>query len=240
MARKPPPASRPEPGLPSKQQVLDFIKDSPTEVGKREIARTFGLKGQEKIKLKALLKDMADEGLIDGRKSAYHEMGGLPKVTVLRVIDIEDGEPVAVPDTWSPEDKTPPPRVRLVERKGKMPALRKGERVLARTEETRTGWIAHPMKKLPVREDQVLGVVENRCRGQGMACAHRSPDPPCVADHRSCRGRGGPTRDGRACGSLATCRRQGYRGAGRSAGPTRFQPHCDPQIRHSACVRTPA
>jgi ribonuclease R len=32
--------------------------------------------------------------------------------------------------------------------------------VLARTEETRTGWIAHPMKKLPVREDQMLGVVE--------------------------------------------------------------------------------
>ena len=166
MARKPPPANRPEPGLPSKQQVLDFIKDSPTEVGKREIARTFGLKGQEKIKLKALLKDMADEGLIDGRKSAYHEMGGLPKVTVLRVIDIEDGEPVAVPDTWSPEDKTPPPRVRLVERKGKMPALRKGERVLARTEETRTGWIAHPMKKLPVREGQVLGVVEIDAAGK--------------------------------------------------------------------------
>jgi ribonuclease R len=46
-------------------------------------------------------------------------MGGVPKVTVLRVIEIEDGEAIAMPDTWQPDDATPPPRVRLVERKGK-------------------------------------------------------------------------------------------------------------------------
>ena len=39
MARKPKPA----PGLPSRQQILDFIKESPTPVGKREIARAFGI-----------------------------------------------------------------------------------------------------------------------------------------------------------------------------------------------------
>ena len=82
---------KPAPGLPTRQQILDFIKESPTPAGKREIARAFGLKGQEKIQLKALLRDMADEGLIDGRRTAYHEMGGLPKVTVLRIVDIEDG-----------------------------------------------------------------------------------------------------------------------------------------------------
>ena len=122
-------------GLPTHKQILEFIKDSPTPAGKREIARAFGLKGQEKIQLKALLRDMADEGLIDGRRTAYHEMGGLPKVTVLRVVDIEDGEAIAVPDTWSPGDASPPLRVRIVEGRGRsvMPALRKGERVLART-----------------------------------------------------------------------------------------------------------
>ena len=56
MARAPKPA----PGLPSKQQILDFIKESPTPAGKREIARAFGLKGQEKIKLKALLRKAAE------------------------------------------------------------------------------------------------------------------------------------------------------------------------------------
>ncbi|MCB2061278.1 MAG: RNB domain-containing ribonuclease, partial [Novosphingobium sp.] len=156
LARKPKPA----PGLPTRQQVLDFIKESPTPAGKREIARAFGLKGQEKIQLKALLRDMADEGLIDGRKTAYHEMGGLPKVTVLRVVDIDDGEAIAIPDNWAPEDATPPPRLRLVEKKGRGSALKKGDRVLARTEEAGSGWRAFPMKKLAVRSEQTLGVVE--------------------------------------------------------------------------------
>ncbi|MFN7157749.1 MAG: hypothetical protein ACK4MR_03525, partial [Erythrobacter cryptus] len=74
--------------MPTREQVLDFIQASDTPAGKREIAKAFGLKGQEKIRLKALLKDMAEEGLIDGKKSAYHRMGGLPRVTVLRVVAI--------------------------------------------------------------------------------------------------------------------------------------------------------
>jgi ribonuclease R len=146
-------------GLPTRQQVLDFIAQSSEPAGKREIARAFGLKGNEKIRLKALLKDMAEEGLIDGRKTAFHRMGGVPRVTVLRVVEVEDGEAIAIPDNWQPDDATPPPRLRMVE-KGRGSALRKGDRVLARTEETGSGWRAHPMKKLPAMADQLLGVVE--------------------------------------------------------------------------------
>jgi ribonuclease R len=160
-----------QPGLPTRKQILDFIANSAEPAGKREIARAFGLKGQEKIQLKALLRDMADEGLIDGNRTAFHRMGGVPKVTVLRVVGTEDGEALAVPDTWQPDDASPPPRLRLIERgAGKrpaQPALRVGDRVLARTEETATGWIAHPMKKLPARSDQVMGVVEIDGAGKG-------------------------------------------------------------------------
>ncbi|MGZ5791720.1 MAG: ribonuclease R family protein [Croceibacterium sp.] len=146
-------------GLPSPDQVLEFIRTADGPAGKREIARAFGLKGQEKIALKKLLADMAEEGLIDGRKSAYHRMGGLPKVTVLRVVDTEEGYPVAVPDAWQPDDGTAPPRVRIVESK-KGGALRKGDRVLARTEEAGKGWRAHPIKKLPASAEAMLGVIE--------------------------------------------------------------------------------
>jgi len=161
------------PGLPTRQQVLDFIRDSAEPAGKREIARAFGLKGQEKIQLKALLKDMAEEGLIDGKRTAYHRLGGLPKVTVLRVVDIDEGEPIAVPDNWQPDDATPPPRIRLVEQKGKsrrggsgVGALKMGDRVLSRTEESNTGWRGYPRKKLALREEQVLGVVEIDAAGK--------------------------------------------------------------------------
>ena len=161
---------RPEPGLPTRKQILDFIQNADGPAGKREIARAFALKGQEKIQLKKLLKDMAEEGLIDGKRTAYHRMGGLPKVTVLRVIDIDEGEAIAVPDTWHPEDASPPPRIRLVEAKGKrnpMGALKKGDRVLSRTEETGSGWRGYPMKKLALRSEQMLGVVEIDKSGQG-------------------------------------------------------------------------
>ena len=158
-------------GLPTQKQVLEFIQSSDSTVGKREIARAFGLKGQEKIALKKLLKDMAEEGLIDGKKTAFHRMGGLPKVTVLRVVEIDDGEPIAVPENWQPDDGAKPPRLTVIEKsrgrgsKG-MPALKVNDRILARTEETPKGWRAHPMKKLPQQTEGLIGVVEKDGRGK--------------------------------------------------------------------------
>ncbi|ABC63315.1 exoribonuclease R [Erythrobacter litoralis HTCC2594] len=151
--------------MPSREQVLEFIQSSDTPAGKREIAKAFGLKGQEKIGLKRLLKDMAEEGLIDGKKTAYHRMGGVPKVTVLRIVEIDDGESVAEPENWNPDSGEKPPRLTIVESKGgrggkRMPALKRGDRVLARTEESGKGWRAYPMKKLPARTEGLMGVVE--------------------------------------------------------------------------------
>ncbi len=151
-------------GLPTQKQVLEFIQSSSEPAGKREIAKAFGLKGQEKIALKRLLKDMAEEGLIDGKKTAYHRMGGIPKVTVLRIVAVEDGEPIAVPDNWAPDAPGEPPRLTVKEMKGKggkrTAALKRGDRVLSRTEQRDGGWVAHPIKKLPARSEGLLGVVE--------------------------------------------------------------------------------
>ena len=145
-------------GLPSRKQILDFIASSDQPAGKREIARAFGLSGQTKIDLKRLLKDMADEGLIDSSPGrAFHQSGGVPKVTVLRVQSVDDGGAVwAVPEQWHAE--TAPPRLRIVER-GKRSALGIGDRVLARTEQKGQGFIAHSMKKLARAAELVLGVV---------------------------------------------------------------------------------
>jgi ribonuclease R len=145
-------------GLPSRKQILDFIASSDQPAGKREIARAFGLSGQTKIDLKRLLKDMADEGLIDSSPGrAFHKSGGVPKVTVLRVQAVDDGGAIwGVPEQWHAE--TPPPRLRLIER-GKRSALGIGDRVLARTEERGQGLIAHPMKKLERAAELVLGVI---------------------------------------------------------------------------------
>jgi ribonuclease R len=145
-------------GLPSRKQILDFIATSDQPAGKREIARAFGLSGQAKIELKALLKDMADEGLIDSAPGrAFHKSGGVPKVTVLRIVDADDsGNVFAVPEQWHADG--PPPRLRVIER-GRRGALGVGDRILARTEERGQGYAAHPMKKLMRTAELVLGVV---------------------------------------------------------------------------------
>jgi ribonuclease R len=151
--------------MPTPAQVLEFIQSSDTPAGKREIAKAFGLKGAEKIKLKALLKDMAEEGLIDGKKTAYHRMGGVPKVTVLRIIAVDEGDLIAIPDNWAEDAPGEPPRLTIREPRGRGPkargpALRRGDRVLARTEETPEGLLAFPMKKLPARTEGLMGIVE--------------------------------------------------------------------------------
>jgi ribonuclease R len=157
MAKRPS-TKKPTGGLPSRDAILDFITSSPTPAGKREIARAFGLLGQEKILLKALLKDMADEGLIDSAPGrAFHKMGGVPKVTVLRIIDIDGDTAFAIPEHWEAEGK-PPPRIRILE-KGRRSALGVGDRILARTEERGVNLVAHPMKKLAKGEELILGVV---------------------------------------------------------------------------------
>jgi ribonuclease R len=150
---------RPTPGLPTRQQILDFIAGSDAPAGKREIARAFGLHGNEKIQLKTLLKDMADEGLIDSAPGrAFHKMGGVPKVTVLRIVDVDDsGQAYAVPESWHAD--APPPRLRVIERGKRGAAFGPGDRILARTEEAGKGWVAHPMKRLARGEEQVLGVL---------------------------------------------------------------------------------
>src|SRR4029450_11528948 len=149
---------KPKSGLPTRQQILDFIAESGQPAGKREIGRAFGLSGHDKILLKALLKDMADEGLIDSSPGrAFHKAGGVPKVTVLRIAEIDDGGNVwAVPEQWHAD--TPAPKLRVIER-GKRSALGLNDRILARPRDRGKRHVPHFMKKLQRSADLVLGVV---------------------------------------------------------------------------------
>ena len=67
--------------LPSREQVLEFIKDSPGRVGKRELARAFGLSGEGKIVLKQIMAELERSGDIErghGRRfGPYVSHGGI-------------------------------------------------------------------------------------------------------------------------------------------------------------------
>jgi ribonuclease R len=144
--------------LPTRKQILDFISTSGQPAGKREIAKAFGLRGDAKIALKRLLNDMADEGLIEtGRARAFNKAGGVPRVTVLKIVEADDsGHVFGTPEQW--EADTPAPKLRIIEKERKG-ALGIGDRVLARTEERGDKFVAHPLKKLAKKQELVLGVL---------------------------------------------------------------------------------
>src|SRR5688572_21318979 len=89
-------------GLPTKQAVLDFIKSASedksqaAQLGKREIARAFAVKGGDRVALKQLLAEMTEEGLLEGNRRGFKEPGALPPVTVLEIVARDaEGELVA-------------------------------------------------------------------------------------------------------------------------------------------------
>jgi len=81
------------PSLPSKEEVLSFIRERSGKVGTREIARAFGLKNAARAELKRMLRDLADTGAVENRRKKLHQPGALPPVTLADVTGRDsDGE----------------------------------------------------------------------------------------------------------------------------------------------------
>jgi ribonuclease R len=148
------------PKIPREADVLDFIQSSPGIVGKRDIARHFGLTGDAKIGLKALLRAMEDKGLLAKRQRKIIDRAALPPVTVLEVIGTDkDGEAYAEPVEWDEREAGKPPHVVI---EGADTAPRKGDRVLAKIQPSKDGrykFRARIIKALSAeRSNKVLGV----------------------------------------------------------------------------------
>jgi ribonuclease R len=156
------------PAPPTREQVLDFIRRSPTPVGKREIARAFQLKGADKIPLKAMLKELAESGAIDrGRKRRVAPLGALPEVAVLVIEGPDpDGDLLARPVSWAAEET--PPRIEVAPERRGAPALAAGDRILARL--SRTGaesYSARVIRQLVGQPSRVIGIFEKHPEGGG-------------------------------------------------------------------------
>lgn len=149
--------------FPSKDQILEFIKDSPGRVGKREIARAFRLDADQKMQLKKVLKELKDDGLLTSSRKKLADPGALPPVTVLEVnaTDI-DGELLARPVVW--ESELAPPVIYMAPVRRGQGALGIGDRVLARmtriddTEDGRPAYEARTIRRLEHAPADVLGV----------------------------------------------------------------------------------
>jgi len=154
-------AKRSPANLPTKQDVLSFIADNKGAVGKREIARAFGIRGSDKIYLKQLLKELDADGEIErGRGRRLAKAGILPPVGVVEVSEVdEDGTLFARPTGWRQAEA--PPRIRVLPGRRVTSALGIGDRVLARLEEAgKNRFDAHVMRRLEAAPSAILGTYQ--------------------------------------------------------------------------------
>ncbi|HEY8567482.1 MAG TPA: ribonuclease R [Beijerinckiaceae bacterium] len=162
----------PASALPSREEVLKFIADAPGKVGKREIARAFGIGGSDKIGLKKVLRALEDDGILDRRGKRVHRAGRLPPTLLADITGRDgDGELVAVPAEWDVEEQGPAPKILILSgRKPRpgTPAAGVGDRVLLRAEPSREGGYTGKIVKLLAKEKaQTLGVFRAQAGGGG-------------------------------------------------------------------------
>ena len=147
--------------MPSPEELLEFLSENPKLSGKREIARAFGLKGQQKITLKALLKELQLDGTVKKEGKRFSKPGTLPHVTVLDIREREkDGGLIAYPVQWNEETDGPAPKVSIVNHaRSKAPTAGVGDRVLARISSEQLGLPrARVMKVLDRSAGTMLGI----------------------------------------------------------------------------------
>ena len=163
--------------LPSPDQILAFLRDNPTQTGKREIARAFGLKGAAKTELKQLLAQMTRDGLMEKRRRRHAPAGDLPPVLVLRVTGPDaSGDLWAEPAEW--EGEGPAPRILVLARKDD-PALGAGDRLLGRMtplDGPEPGLAARVIRRIGLGPKRVLGIFHEAEGGGRIAAIDKKTD----------------------------------------------------------------
>ncbi|MEM9278021.1 MAG: ribonuclease R [Pseudomonadota bacterium] len=150
---------------PSREQILKFLAENPQRTSKRDISRAFNIKGSDKIHLKALIRDLVDEGLIEKRGKRLAEPGALPPVGVVDIVTRDrEGGLLGTPATWNENELSKPPVIEISRNASKGQTAGIGNRVLARL--TRIGnahrYTAKIIKIIPKSDNETLGVVRIR------------------------------------------------------------------------------
>ena len=158
--------------LPTETEILDFIRKSPTRVGKRDIARAFQIKGQDRIHLKAVLRHLKNQGHLvkETEKPRVLRADSLPPVLIVVAQGVDDdGEMTALPRDW-PEEQDNPPVIYLVEDKRRRITLGLGEQALVRlTPIGHARYDAHLIRRIDKTPTRFAGLYEQTPSG-GRVC----------------------------------------------------------------------
>ncbi|MEY3960484.1 MAG: ribonuclease, partial [Pseudomonadota bacterium] len=144
--------------IPTKDQIRQWIAENPGLSAKRDIAKAFGIRGDAKIDLKRLLREMEEEGALEKKAHRFREPGSLPPVAVLQVLAPDrQGDLFAVPLEEGVDSTL---RILIVAQKGD-PALGAGDRILGRLTPVKAEGHSHEarlIRRLGSNPLKVLGI----------------------------------------------------------------------------------
>ena len=162
-------------GLPSREQIVAFIAETPGKVGKREISQAFNIKGGDRIWLKADAEGSRDRRHRrpprKKRSSRRAIAAGSPRRHQARD---RDGELVAEPTEWDAEEHGPIPTIIIsMPRKPRpgSPVPGVGDSALIRVNPLTSGdihrYAGRVTKILEKQRAQVLGIFRSLPEGGG-------------------------------------------------------------------------
>ncbi len=171
MARRRRGPGRVEP--PSVEEILSFVDARGGHATGREIAKAFGLTGAARVALRRRLQALREAGrLTRPSRRRIRRKRELPPVAVVEITGIDEdgellGETAAAPGAAL--------RILVEFLDGPAPGI--GDRLLARLEPGEEGFIeARPIRLLPQRPKEVVGVVERAPYGLVLRATGRKDD----------------------------------------------------------------
>jgi ribonuclease R len=151
--------------LPTKAQIQTWITENPGLSAKRDIAKAFGIKGDARIDLKRMLKELEADGVVEKTVRRFREAGSLPPVGVLMVTAPDSqGDLYARPLEDGADDTI---RILIIPQKGD-PALGAGDRILARLGRVDLDdyqYEARLIRRIGSNPLKLLGVFRNTAEG---------------------------------------------------------------------------
>ena len=154
------------PALPSREAVREYLAKATDKVGLREIARAFGVGPDQKKGLRALVRSLESEGVLEraGPKQ-FRDANSLPENAMVQITGIDrDGEALARPVNWTGQGR-PPIIFMHAEARGQA-ALAPGARVLARLRKIGPDkYEGRTLQRLQEKTGSIVGVF--RAEGAG-------------------------------------------------------------------------
>ncbi|MCF6196207.1 MAG: ribonuclease R [Emcibacter sp.] len=149
--------------FPTKDDILAYVKDNPGKLSKRDISKAFHIRGDQRIQLKKLLREMTADGLLDkGHKGRIHTGGDLPPVCVIEVTGLDKmGDLMARPVNLK-EVKAPPPITIFAEdKRGNLAVHDQALVRLSRDKDRKeVAYVARVIRKLERDTSLVMGVFQ--------------------------------------------------------------------------------